>query len=91
MTLSAVLACVWVLLSSAVALMPMRHQYVPGVTLLVAAPLLILWLAVDYGWIVGVVGLLGFVSMFRNPLLYLGRKAIGLPVRRPEDAVEARQ
>jgi len=46
-------------------------QYVPGVTLLLLAPVLIIWIGVDFGWIVGVLSAAAFVSIFRNPLLYI--------------------
>ena len=59
----------------------MRRQYIPGITLLVLAPFIIVWLAVDYGWLLGVIGLFAFLSMFRNPLLYFYRRARG---ERPE-------
>lgn len=84
MTLSAILSCLWVLAASVVALLPMRLQYAPGLTLLLMAPVLIGLLAWDYGLLVACLAFAGFVSMFRNPLIYLGRKALGLPVRRPE-------
>ena len=59
----------------------MRRQYIPGITLLALAPFIIVWLAVDYGWLLGVIGLFAFLSMFRNPLLYFYRRARG---ERPE-------
>ncbi len=53
----------------------MRRQYVPGVTLLVLAPVLIIWIGYDFGWIVGLACVAAFVSMFRNPLRYLLARA----------------
>ncbi|MBT8411190.1 MAG: DUF2484 family protein [Octadecabacter sp.] len=76
-----IIAALWVLAATVVALLPMRMQYVPGVALLLMAPVLIIWLAVLYGWWVGVLALLAFVSMFRNPLRYLWARARG---QRPE-------
>lgn len=76
-----IIAALWVLAATVVALLPMRMQYVPGVALLLAAPVLIIWLAVLYGWWVGVLALLAFVSMFRNPLRYFWARARG---QRPE-------
>lgn len=84
MTLSAILAALWVIASAIVALLPMKRQYVPGVTLLIAAPILIVWLGYDYGWWVAVFGLFAFVSMFRNPLRYLYRRARGLETEVPK-------
>lgn len=77
MTWSAIIAAIWVLLGTATALLPMRHQYVPGVTLLVLAPVLIFWLGHDFGWGWSVAALAAFVSMFRNPLRYFYARARG--------------
>jgi len=77
MNLSLILACLWVLASTAVAMLPMRRQYVPGIALLIAAPVLIIWLGFDYSWWFSLAALLAFVSMFRNPLRYLYRRARG--------------
>ena len=55
----------------------MKHQYVPGIMLLVLAPVLIIWLAFVYGLLVGAVALFAFVSMFRNPLIYIYRRLRG--------------
>ena len=81
MSLPAYLAIAWVFAASVTALLPMRHQYVPGISLLIAAPVLIVWIGVAHGWIWAVFGLLAFVSMFRNPLRYLLARARG---ERPE-------
>ena len=45
------------------------------------APVILIWIGLEHGVWVAVAGTLGFVSMFRNPLIYLGRKALGLPTR----------
>lgn len=75
---AAVLACLWVLAATAVAFLPMRRQYAPGLLLLGLAPILLVWLwAVHGGWVAGLAAL-GFVSMFRHPLIWLGRKALRL-------------
>lgn len=84
----AVVACLWVVASAIVAMLPMRKQYVPGVMLLVAAPVLIAWLWVAHGWIVGSIALFGFVSMFRNPLRYFAKKALGMEVTLPPELQE---
>lgn len=85
MTLSAILACLWVLASAVVAMLPMKRQYVAGIALLCAAPVLIVWLASDYGWWLGVIGLFAFVSMFRNPLRYLWARVRGESPELPKD------
>lgn len=70
------LACVgWVFASTIVALLPMERQYAPGVILLLAAPVLIVWIGVSVAWWAGVLAFCAFVSMFRNPLRYLLGKA----------------
>ena len=84
MSLSLILGCLWVLASAVVAMLPMRRQYVPGVTLLVAAPVLILWLGYDYGWWLSVAAALAFVSMYRNPLRYFWKRATGQEVEVPK-------
>jgi len=81
-SLSLILACFWVLASALVAALPLRRQYVPGVALLIAAPVLIVVIFYEHGALLGFTALFGFVSMFRRPLLYFGRKALGLPVER---------
>ncbi len=88
MNLSLIISCLWVLAATLVAMLPMQRQYVPGVALLIAAPFLILWLAFDYGWWVGVIGLFAFVSMFRNPLRYFLAKARGQEPELPKELQE---
>ena len=60
----------WVLASALVAMLPMRYQYVPGVTLMLAAPVLIWWIAATVAWWVAVLAVCAFISMYRNPLRY---------------------
>lgn len=75
-------ACIaWVFASALVAMLPMRHQYIPGVALLLAAPCLILWIGFDVSWWAAALALFAFVSMFRNPLRYFLARARG---ERPE-------
>jgi len=68
---SLIIAALWALLATFTAFLPMRRQYVPGVTLLIAAPVLIIWVGYDFGWFYGVLAFAGFASMFRNPLRYI--------------------
>lgn len=65
------LCVLWVFASVGVAMLPMRHQYIPGVALLIAAPVLIIAIGIHVNWIVAVLAVLAFISMFRNPLRYL--------------------
>ena len=85
MSVALMLSCFWAVAATAVALLPMRRQIVPGIALLVLAPVLIVWIGVDHGiwWAAGATA--GFLSMFRNPLIYFARKALGLPVRDPRE------
>ena len=71
----------WVIAATIVALLPMRIQYVPGIVLLLAAPVLIIWIGIEVAWWAAFLSLLAFVSMFRNPFRYLYRRARG---ERPE-------
>ena len=84
MSLSAILACIWVVAATVVAFLPMRRQYAPGVFLLGAAPVLIGLLWYDHGMWVGLAALAGFLSMFRNPLRYFWRRARGEKPEIPE-------
>ncbi len=84
MSLPVLLGCLWVLAATATALLPMRRQYAPGITLLILAPVLIIWLSAVHGWGIGVFALLAFVSMFRNPLRYFWRRARGEHPEIPE-------
>lgn len=77
MSWSVIVSALWVLAATVTALLPMRHQYAPGITLLFMAPLLILWLGYDFGWWWSVAAFLAFASMFRNPLKYMYARARG--------------
>ena len=80
------LCVLWVFASATVAMLPIRLQYVPGVVLLALAPVLIFFIGQQVGWIAALAGLAAFVSMFRNPLIYLFKRATGRaqPFRRDE-------
>lgn len=69
--------CLWVLASALVAMLPMRHQYVPGVALLLAAPILIFWIGAAVSWLAAGLGVFAFVSMYRNPLRYFWARLTG--------------
>jgi hypothetical protein len=81
-------ACLWVVAATITALLPMKQQMRPGLTLLLLAPFLIAWIGWQYGWIWGGFGLFAFVSMFRNQLIYLAKKAMGKPVTLPKELEE---
>jgi hypothetical protein len=77
MSLSLTLAALWAIAATVVALLPMRYQYIPGVTLLIAAPFLIAFMGYQHGLWIAAAGLAAFLSMFRNPLKYFWRRARG--------------
>ncbi|MEZ5770283.1 MAG: DUF2484 family protein [Defluviimonas denitrificans] len=83
MSLPVVLSCLWVLAAALVALLPMRRQFAPGFVLLAMVPVLIVWLAVTYGVWAGVAILAVFISMFRRPLIYFAKRAMGRVPPRP--------
>lgn len=85
MSLSLILACLWVLTATAVAMLPMRRQFLPGGTLLFLTPVLIAVIWWEHGVWFGLAVLFGFLSMMRNPLRYLWRRAKG---EKPEVPIE---
>jgi len=64
-------------------MLPMRWQYVPGVMLLLAAPVLIWMIARAVGIWAAFAGLLAFGSMYRNPLRYFWKRLTGQEVEIP--------
>jgi Protein of unknown function (DUF2484) len=85
MSLPLILGCLWVLVAAVTAMLPMKRQMVPGVGLLIAAPVLLVWIGWVHGWIWLAIGVFAFVSMFRNPLLYFLRRAMGRPAPLPKE------
>lgn len=85
MSLSLLLGALWAIAATITALLPMKFQYPPGLTLLVLAPFLIGFIGYQHGFWLGVAALAGFLSMFRRPLIYFGKKALGIPVARSGD------
>lgn len=77
--------CLWVVAAAVTAMLPMRRQMVPGTALLLAAPAILLWIGAGHGWGWAALGLLAFVSMFRNPLRYFLGRALGRPVELPPE------
>lgn len=76
-SMSLLLAAIWAILATFVAFLPMRFQYPPGLVLLIAAPCLLVYIGAQHGIWVALLGGLGFVSMFRNPLIFFWRMARG--------------
>ncbi len=85
MSLSLTLGALWAIAATITALLPMRYQFPPGLTLLILAPFLIGFITYEHGIWLGLAALAGFLSMFRRPLIYFGKKALGIPVIRPSD------
>ncbi|MGR3344686.1 MAG: DUF2484 family protein [Paracoccaceae bacterium] len=85
MSLSLILGALWAIAATIVAMLPMRAQFVPGGALLLSAPALLIFIGVQHGLWVTLLGLLAFASMFRNPLIYLARRGLGLPARLPRE------
>ena len=77
--------CLWVLLAAVVAMLPMKRQMVPGLILLTVAPFLLAWIGWFHGWGWALACVIGFASMFRNPLIYFARRALGKPAPLPKD------
>ena len=77
------LGCLWVIAAAITAMLPMKYQKFPGLPLLIAAPVLLVWIGMTHGYLWTAFGIFAFASMFRRPLIYLARKAMGLPVDDP--------
>lgn len=78
------LSIAWVFASAGVAMLPLRKQYIPGIALLIAAPVLIVLVGFEYGWVYAVLGAAAFGSMFRNPLRYIAARLRGEHPEIPE-------
>lgn len=76
MSLSLILACLWAIAATLVAFLPMRLQFAPGLLLLVLSIPLIIYLGVEHGVWVSLIGFLALLSLFRRPLSYFARKAL---------------
>lgn len=77
--------CLWILLAAVVAMLPMKRQMLPGTILLIVAPFLLAWIGWYHGWGWALACIIGFASMFRNPLIYFVRRALGKPAPLPKD------
>jgi hypothetical protein len=68
---------IWVFAAVGVAMLPVRRQLLPGVALMLVAPVLIVLIGQKMGWIAAALALLAFLSMFRNPLKFIIAKLRG--------------
>lgn len=75
MSLALTLACLWVLVSAMVAMLPIRFHWRLGFPLLLLSVPLVGFVGYTHGWIWSVVITLAVISMFRNPLRYFLNKA----------------
>lgn len=75
--MSLIIGALWVLTSAIVAMLPMRLQYAPGIVLLMSVPAVLGFIGYQHGFWLVALGFAAFVSMFRNPLIYLYRRARG--------------
>lgn len=85
MQLSLIFAFLWVVASALTAMLPMKRQIYTGLPLLIAAPFMLGFLGYQYNYWVVLLGLAAFISMFRHPLKYFARRALGLPVKLPKE------
>ena len=58
-------------------MLPMRRQYVPGIALLIAAPILIVMIGIQVSPWLAIAAVFAFLSMFRNPLRYIWARLRG--------------
>lgn len=78
MTLSLVLACVWALLATGIAVLPRRTHW-PGAVVLIATGIpLVGYVTWENGPFLGLLVLAAGVSVLRWPLLFLGRWVLRL-------------
>ena len=77
MSWSLTLGALYVICAAIVAMLPIRRQYWPEGIMLLLAPVLLGFIGYQHGWIWFVIGMFAFLSMFRNPLRYLWKKARG--------------
>ena len=84
MSWSLTLGALYVICAAIVAMLPIRRQYWPAGIMLLLAPVLLGFIGYQHGWIWFVIGMFAFLSMFRNPLRYLWKKARGEHVELPE-------
>lgn len=78
------LSVLWVLASVCVAMLPIRLQILPGVALLAVAPVLIVMIALQVGWVMSLLAVAAFVSMYRNPLRYFWARLRGQTPELPQ-------
>lgn len=74
MTLSLVLAFLWIVVANVLGMLPSRHSHWPAAYVLIALGVPLLgFVTYEHGPWVGLVALAAGASILRWPLLYLGR------------------
>ena len=73
MPVSLTLASLWIIAASAIAMLPMRWQFLLGIPLLVLVVPLLVHVGLDVGWGWAALFFAGLASMFRRPLTGIGR------------------
>lgn len=68
-------ACLWIVGASLTALLPLRQQVAPGLTLLIVAPVIVAWLSLAHGAWIAALAALAVAASFRRPLAHLVRRA----------------
>jgi hypothetical protein len=71
---SLIAAILWVLATTAVAMLPVERHFVPGRILLCIAPFLLVWMGFELGWMAVAFGLFAVGSMYRRPIKYYWAK-----------------
>lgn len=77
MSLALTLACLWVLASALVAMLPIRFHWRLGFPLLLLSLPMMGFVGYTHGWVWVLVALFAVGSMFRNPLRYFYNRARG--------------
>ncbi|MFD2738529.1 DUF2484 family protein [Sulfitobacter aestuarii] len=71
-------ACfLWICAAAGAALLPPRHRYIPGLSLMLAAPVLLGGVVARTGWLPGALALCAFLSISRAPLCTLLKQMRG--------------
>jgi hypothetical protein len=71
------ISVLWVIASAGVSMLPIRQQFIPGAALLLLAPVLIVMIGIYVGWFMALLAIGAFVSMYRNPLMFLAARLRG--------------
>ena len=66
-------------------MLPIHRQYTLGIILLIAAPILIIWIGIAVSPWIAIAAIVAFVSMFRNPLRFIVAKLRGQNPKLPSE------